>query len=1107
MSLVKQNAASVKIQRKWRKYLSFKNNIQIELTFFRGILFTIMKKINNKDIITLKIYRKALKTIHYINNIITPYPHIFNIQALYKMSKFRLYLDMAKIKLGLIELTQLIGLVDIYQSIDLFLDKVELPPPYEKYIQYYNKFFNVTRIESYISKNKNNISFVLNTYGKNIKKHSVTLTTYQINKPTINKYNTIVKNINIQVLGAKIYIPYGNKLLILFGYFINDHLNSYSRTDIFREKYLELENLITNLDINVEFKMNYLKTLSISEFNINSPSQICNNCISHYNDNLKLKNWTVSKIVKNFILSEDLQRYNIIKNLAMDISDNNSGYIANLLIDLMSSNDYVLKIKNILEVFHWDIRHILNITQYKIDKEKTKNISSEIPYEKKIHLMKTTDLVKSKARDKLRDINSGKPGESNNKATQYLEGLLKIPFGIYKRTIIKRKLDDLLININKYKNMIVEELRLLEENNILTDSDLKSTEELFTILKKFNVIDRPFIINNFSIALNKWLCKLNNNITLAQYYKKGELIIFLSKNFKIKELKDILNKLTITHKFKLKSDLINLIINSNVKYNKIQYLFSKIKLNKLFSIVPLSNESEKLGNYIKCIKNEHANYTVVQNKYFADIDIALNDSIYGLDTAKIQIKRMLAQWINGNNDGYIFGLEGPPGTGKTTLAKKGIANCLQDEFGEKRPFIFIPLGGSSNGSTLEGHNYTYVGSTWGRIVDGIMESKCMNPIIYIDELDKISRTEHGKELIGILTHMTDKSQNSAFMDKYFSGIKIDISKCLIIFSYNDPGLIDRILLDRIHRIEIKPLDIKSKVIVTNRHLIPEILENIGYTDQEIHISNKEIEYIINKYTYEAGARKLKEKLYEVYRDVNLKSLVDYSIIPFTITQKYIDEIFEDYNSNEILKIHSKPRIGTINGLFATTAGLGGITIIESKKFATNTHLELKLTGMQGDVMKESMEVAKTLALSIIPKEILKDIMDENNKFGIHIHCPAGATKKDGPSAGTAITLAIISLLCDIPIRNDIGITGEINLNGEMMPIGGLSSKVSGGKMAGIKKILCPTKNKQDLDKILKEHPELVDKDFIIECKSNIYDAMQETMMFKNKKIKNQFIHQ
>ena len=1022
------------------------------------------------------------------------------------MSKFRLYLDMAKIKLGLIELTQNIGIIDIYQSIKLFIDKVEMSELYNNYLSYYNKFFNITRIESYVSKNNNNISFVLNTYGKDIKRNSVSLTTYQINKPSINKYNTIVKNINIQIMGAKIYIPYENKLLILFGYFDNDHLNSYTKKEIFIEKYLELENFIKNLDIDLEFKINYLKTLSVSEFNINTSSQICNNCISSYNDNKKLKNWNISKIVKCFILSEDAQRYTIIRNLAIDTSNNNSGYIANLLIDLMNSADDILKIDNITDVFHWNIRHILNLTQYKIDKEKTKNISTEIPYEKKIHLMKTTDSVKSKARDKLKEINSGKPGESNNKATQYLEGLLKIPFGIYKKSIIKRKLDDLILNITKYKNMISEELHLLEENNILNDTDLSHTEKLFNILKKNNIINKPLNVNKFITELNKWQNELNCDVSLHKYYKNTDLLSFLSKTFKIKELNNILSDLEIKHKCKTKSKIIQLLITTIIKPDKVNDIFNKIKLKKLFSIVPLSKECKKLYNYIESINKEYKGYIKIQNEYFIDIDASLNKSIYGLDTAKIQIKRMLAQWINGSNDGYIFGFEGPPGTGKTTLAKKGIANCLKDEFGEKRPFIFIPLGGSSNGSTLEGHNYTYVGSTWGRIVDGIMESKCMNPIIYIDELDKISKTEHGKELIGILTHMTDKTQNNAFMDKYFSGIKLDISKCLIIFSYNDPSLVDRILLDRIHRIEIKPLNKKSKVIVSNKHLIPEILENIGYTDKEIIITDNEIEYIIDTYTYEAGARKLKEKLYELYRDINLKSLIDTSVIPFTINEKYIKEVFIEYHTNDNLKIYEVPKIGTINGLFATSAGVGGITIIETKKYVTSNHLELKLTGMQGDVMKESMGVSKTLALNIIPKEILNKIRKQKDTFGIHIHCPAGATKKDGPSAGTAITIAIISLLCNIPIRNDIGITGEINLNGDMMPIGGLYSKVEGAKIAGIKKVLCPFKNKQNLDKILKDNPNIVNDNFIIECKNNIYEALEETLIFKNKEMKNKFIH-
>ena len=1102
MSLVQKNEEIIKIQQKWKRILELKKNINKELFHLRNILENIVNNIDNyKDIITKKNYNKSLRLITYSLDIIDRYPVNLNIKTIFNSSKFKLFSNMAKIKLSLIEITRLTGLINIHQSVFLYLDNAILPKEYNEFINYYNKFFKITRIESYISKNNQNISFVLNTFGKDIKKTSITLTSYQLNKLTINKYNSTIKNINIQVMGAKIYIPFKNKLLVLFGYFTNDDLNRFSTHKLFNKKYDELENLINNLDINVNFKENYLKSLSICEFSINSPSQICNNCIIIYNDHIKMKNWNISKIVKSFILSNDIGRYKIIKTFIMDTSDSNSGYIANLLVDLMDNQSNIIKINNIINVFHWNIKRLLKDTRDKIIND-TEDVSTEIPYEKKIHLMKTTQRVKSKARDKLKEINSGKPGESNNKATQYLDGLLKIPFGNYKRSVIKKNLDELLLSLTQYKNLIKEELELLEENNILNDTDLMLTEELHEVIKVNDIILKPINIKSFIDELDIWYNKCYDNVILKKYYKETDLHKFLKKKYLVKELK---NFPIVSSLSKNKTELIKKIIQSVIPKKDIEITIKKIKLKKKFNILPITPECRKIFNYINQVIKDYKNYIISQNDYFKEIDNTLNSGIYGLKTSKLQIKRMLGQWVNGKNDGYIFGFEGPPGTGKTTLAKKGISKCLKDEFGVDRPFIFIPLGGSSNGSTLEGHNYTYVGSTWGRIVDGLMESKCMNPIIYIDELDKISKTEHGKELIGILTHLTDKSQNNAFMDKYFSGIPIDLSKCLIIFSYNDANLIDRILLDRIHRIKIKPLNKSSKIVVATKHLIPEILDNIGYNKNEITINDTEIGYIIDKYTYEAGARKLKEKLYELYRDINLKSLVGSHIIPFNITREYIDKTFIEYNKNEILKIHDKPRIGTINGLFATSAGVGGITIIETKKFVSNTHLELKLTGMQGDVMKESMEVSKTLALSIIPKKIRDKLLNPTNKFGIHIHCPAGATKKDGPSAGTAITMAIISLLCEIPISNTIGVTGEINLNGEMLPIGGLYSKVEGGKLAGIKKILCPIKNKQDLDKILIDNPHMENNDFKVVCKNNIYEAIEATFLFPNNKTKKLFI--
>ena len=155
---------------------------------------------------------------------------------------------------------------------------------------------------------------------------------------------------------------------------------------------------------------------------------------------------------------------------------------------------------------------------------------------------------------------------------------------------------------------------------------------------------------------------------------------------------------------------------------------------------------------------------------------------------------------------------------------------MKDDIGEPRPFSFIALGGSCNGSTLEGHSYTYMNSTWGRIIDILMESKCMNPIIYIDELDKVSKTENGREIIGIFTHLIDQTQNDSFQDKYFSGIDIDLSKALFIFSYNDPEQIDKVLLDRIHRIKFENLTTSEKVVIVNRFILPEINKKMGFNN-------------------------------------------------------------------------------------------------------------------------------------------------------------------------------------------------------------------------------------------------------------------------------------
>jgi ATP-dependent Lon protease len=370
----------------------------------------------------------------------------------------------------------------------------------------------------------------------------------------------------------------------------------------------------------------------------------------------------------------------------------------------------------------------------------------------------------------------------------------------------------------------------------------------------------------------------------------------------------------------------------------------------------------------------------------------------------------------------------------------------------------------------------------------------MNPIIFIDELDKVSTTENGKEIISILTHLTDSTQNDDFEDKFFSGIKLNLSRALIVFSFNDASLIDPILKDRITIIETKPLNIKEKIEIVNNYMLPDICKEVGFALDEIILNDQIIKYIIETYTLEAGVRKLKEKIVELVREINLQKFYNDNIsFPFIISKEYCDEVFELKPKIKIKKIHCKPQIGIVNGLYANSAGLGGITMIQAIKFPSNKMFELNLTGSLGDVMKESINYALKLALNLLPPNIINDLL-ENKSFGIHLHCPEGSVKKDGPSAGAAITLALYSLLSNTLVNNEVALTGEIDLVGNITAIGGLRYKIDGAKKAGVKLILYPKENEEDIDIINKEDPNFLDDTFSILPVSNINDVLKRCLI-------------
>ena len=344
------------------------------------------------------------------------------------------------------------------------------------------------------------------------------------------------------------------------------------------------------------------------------------------------------------------------------------------------------------------------------------------------------------------------------------------------------------------------------------------------------------------------------------------------------------------------------------------------KINSLRYIDPGNGEYYKLKNWVDTfMRIPFSKYNSLPisiedgvdkcHDFMENAQKTINEAVYGLNEAKMQIMQMLGQLLtNPKSIGSAIAIHGPPGTGKTSLIKDGISKILN------RPFAFIALGGATDSSFLEGHSYTYEGSTWGKIIQIIIDSKCMNPVIYFDELDKISDTPKGEEIAGILTHLTDTSQNNQFHDKYFSEVDFDLSKCLFIFSYNDETKVNPILRDRMYKIKTSGYDKKQKMIISNNYLLPKIREQINFKLDEIIITDEAINHIIeNNCNNEDGVRNLKRCLEIIYTKLNLYRLMkpgtnlfeqDMTLkveFPFTVTKTIVDKLIKSKDENQSFK--------------------------------------------------------------------------------------------------------------------------------------------------------------------------------------------------------------
>ena len=423
---------------------------------------------------------------------------------------------------------------------------------------------------------------------------------------------------------------------------------------------------------------------------------------------------------------------------------------------------------------------------------------------------------------------------------------------------------------------------------------------------------------------------------------------------------------------------------------------------------------------------------------------------YGLKKVKKRIIEQLAVMsLNKSQSGSILLFVGAPGTGKTSIGKS-IAEALG------REYVRISLGGIRDEADIRGHRRTYIGAMPGRIMDGMKKAGTSNPVMVLDEIDKLASSYNGDPASALL-EVLDPEQNNTFTDHYMN-VPYDLSDVLFVCTANSLDTIPGPLLDRMEVIRFTGYTALEKFSIAKDHLIPKAKKKAGISDDNLIIEDDTIKALINGYTMEAGVRGLKKQI---------SSLCRYAAVELVRNNKEILDVkpddLSDYLDQRPIKHESileKKQAGVVTGLAWTAVG-GEILFIET--MLTKGKGNIKVTGQLGDVMKESVDIALSLVKSMYPEK--SEIFEKND---IHIHVPAGAVPKDGPSAGITMTTALASLINNIPVSPEYAMTGEVSLRGNVMPIGGLPEKLMAAARAGIKKVFIPEENEDDLKEVAKE---------------------------------------
>lgn len=436
-----------------------------------------------------------------------------------------------------------------------------------------------------------------------------------------------------------------------------------------------------------------------------------------------------------------------------------------------------------------------------------------------------------------------------------------------------------------------------------------------------------------------------------------------------------------------------------------------------------------------------------------DLDRAeqiLDEDHYGLKKVKERIIQQLAVMaLNRKQYGSILLFVGAPGTGKTSIGQS-IARALG------REYVRISLGGIRDEAEIRGHRRTYIGAMPGRIMEGIKRSGVSNPVIVLDEVDKLAK-DYGEDPASALLEVLDPEQNSTFTDHYMN-VPYDLSNVLFVCTANSLDTIPEPLLNRMEVINFSGYTAVEKYQIARRHLLPKALDAMGIKKNALKVTDGAIRRIIDEYTMESGVRDLKKLINTLCRTAAVQ-LVKNEGTTLTVTKTNLEKYLGKKQLHHERKL-SSPEPGVVTGLAWTRAG-GEILFIESKLIPGKS--KMIITGQLGDVMKESIQIALSLVKSLYPKE--SKVLDDHD---LHIHVPAGAVPKDGPSAGITLTTALASLLTGKKVSPEYAMTGEVSLRGGVMPIGGLPEKLMAAQRAGITKVLIPADNEQDLDDVADE---------------------------------------